>query len=74
MNAPAPLAALPFASGARIAEIAAPLGDPARNYIAPGNDEAMQSPDTLGRERHWILEIHLIDKSRSYGGFYERLL
>jgi Xaa-Pro aminopeptidase len=51
-----------------------PPGDPARNYIAPGNDEAMQSPDTLGRERHWILEIHLIDKSRSYGGFYERLL
>lgn len=33
MNAPAPLAALPFASGARIAEIAALLGDPARAHM-----------------------------------------
>ncbi|MEJ1967757.1 MAG: M24 family metallopeptidase [Rhizomicrobium sp.] len=53
----------------------APLpGDRARNYIAPGNDEAMALPDTLGRLRNWILEIHLVDRTRSFGGFYERLL
>lgn len=51
-----------------------PPGDPARNYIAPGNNEAMRLPDTLERERHWILEIHLIDKAKTFGGFYERLL
>ena len=51
-----------------------PPGDAARNYIAPGNTEAMRLPDTLERERHWILEIHLIDKAKSFGGFYERLL
>ncbi len=51
-----------------------PPGEPARNYIAPGNREPMHLPDTLGRSRHWILEIHLVDKSKSFGGFYERLL
>jgi Xaa-Pro aminopeptidase len=54
--------------------MAKPPGDVSRNYIAPGNDEAMRLPDTLGRTRHWILEIHLVDPTRSYGGFYERLL
>lgn len=54
--------------------MARPTGDMARNYIAPGNDEPMRLPDTLGRARHWILEIHLVDQTRSFGGFYERLL
>jgi Xaa-Pro dipeptidase len=45
-----------------------------RNDIAPGNDESMTSPDRQGRERHWILEIHLVDRTRSCGGFYKRLL
>ena len=51
-----------------------PPGDAARNYIAPGNDESMRLPDTLDRARHWILEIHLIDRTKTFGGFYERLL
>jgi len=34
----------------------------------------MRAPDHLGRERHWILEIHLVDPARTFGGFYERLL
>jgi Xaa-Pro dipeptidase len=34
----------------------------------------MRDPDELGRERHWILEIHLVELSGAYGGFYERLL
>ena len=53
----------------------APLpGDKARNHIAPGNGESMRLPDGLGRPRHWILEIHLVDRERTFGGFYERLL
>ncbi len=42
--------------------------------ISPLNSEPMRAPDSLGRERHWILEIHLVDATRSFGGFYERLL
>jgi hypothetical protein len=34
----------------------------------------MRDPDGNGDERHWILEIHLIDRQRTFGGFYERLL
>jgi hypothetical protein len=34
----------------------------------------MSDPDTLGRARHLILEIHLLDASRAFGGFCERLL
>lgn len=42
--------------------------------IHPRNPKPMRDPDELGRERHWILEIHLVEPSGSYGGFYERLL
>jgi Xaa-Pro aminopeptidase len=42
--------------------------------IAPQNPKCMRDPDDNGNERHWILEIHLVDKARSFGGFYERLL
>jgi Xaa-Pro dipeptidase len=49
-------------------------GDKDLTRIYPGNPEPMRNPDALGRERHWILEIHLVDQTRTYGGFYERLL
>lgn len=49
-------------------------GDRALHRIAPGNDKRMRDPDRNGDDRHWILEIHLIDKMRTFGGFYERLL
>ena len=42
--------------------------------IWPANGTSMREPDHLGRERHWILEIHLVDAARTFGGFYERLL
>jgi Xaa-Pro dipeptidase len=44
------------------------------NRVYPGNPKRMRDPDELGRERHWILEIHLVEPTGSYGGFYERLL
>ena len=49
-------------------------GDPDLHRIAPANTKRMRDPDANGHERHWILEIHLVDKTRSFGGFYERLL
>jgi len=30
--------------------------------------------DTAGRPRHWILEIHFVDRQRRIGGFFEELL
>lgn len=49
-------------------------GDPDLHRIAPVNPKRMRDPDDNGDERHWILEIHLTDKARTFGGFYERLL
>lgn len=43
-------------------------------YITKGNNEAMSQPGKDGHKRHWILEIHLIDRQRQIGGFYEQLL
>ena len=42
--------------------------------IWPDNTAPLRTPDHLGRARNWILEIHLVDRARSFGGFYERLL
>lgn len=49
-------------------------GDKALNRISPLNVNPMTDPDGNGRERHWILEIHLVTRDRAFGGFYERLL
>lgn len=42
--------------------------------IGPGNAGRMRDTDSLGRTRHWILEIHLVAQDGSFGGFCERLL
>jgi hypothetical protein len=34
----------------------------------------MRRRDKTGRLCHWILEIHLVDTAREFGGFYEQLL
>jgi Xaa-Pro dipeptidase len=49
-------------------------GDPARYKIRHGNDTVLREPDAMGAMRHWILEIHFIDRVRKIGGFYEELL
>jgi len=49
-------------------------GDKDLKRIGPNNPTAMRDLDENGRERHWILEIHLVDRARTFGGFYERLL
>ncbi|CAO2647589.1 Nn.00g085110.m01.CDS01 [Neocucurbitaria sp. VM-36] len=43
-------------------------------YITPGSNEQMNRLDSKGRKRHWILEIHLVDRTRQIGGFMEQLL
>jgi hypothetical protein len=42
--------------------------------IWPLNPLPMRRQDHEGRDLHWILEIHLVDHARTFGGFYERLL
>ena len=43
-------------------------------YLTPGSDQPMRRTDRAGRRCHWILEIHLVDRERGFGGFYEELL
>jgi Xaa-Pro dipeptidase len=49
-------------------------GDRGESYIAPGSDHPMRRTDRAGRVCHWILEVHLTDPSRGFGGFHEELL
>ncbi|HZR38079.1 MAG TPA: M24 family metallopeptidase [Nevskia sp.] len=48
--------------------------DPAVAWADAGNHTPMRGLDPLGRERHWILEIHFVDRRRRIGAFYEELL
>jgi Xaa-Pro dipeptidase len=45
-----------------------------RFSIRRGNPQRFREPDADGRPRHWILEIHFVDRARQIGGFYEQLL
>ncbi|MEV4946746.1 M24 family metallopeptidase [Streptomyces sp. NPDC053755] len=49
-------------------------GATAESYITPDNDQPLRRTDRAGRRCHWILEIHLVDTSRGFGGFHEQLL
>jgi Xaa-Pro dipeptidase len=43
----------------------------AGNRIRPDNDLPMNAPGSDGMPRHWILEIHLLDETGTFGGFFE---
>ncbi|MEU2875291.1 M24 family metallopeptidase [Streptomyces sp. NPDC007070] len=49
-------------------------GADAESYITPANDTPLRRTDKTGRTCHWILEIHLVDRTRGFGGFHEELL
>jgi Xaa-Pro dipeptidase len=49
-------------------------GTGVESYIAPGSDKPMRRRDHSGLACHWILEVHLVDPARRFGGFYEELL
>jgi Xaa-Pro dipeptidase len=48
--------------------------DPDHLRIRHGNSIPLREPDETGAARHWILEIHFIDRAREIGGFFEELL
>jgi Xaa-Pro aminopeptidase len=43
-------------------------------HVHPKSHLRMRSLDENGRMRHWILEIHFVDRKHEIGGFYEELL
>jgi Xaa-Pro dipeptidase len=43
-------------------------------YVHPENPRRMRDPGLDGHARHWILEIHFVDRAKKIGGFYEQLL
>jgi Xaa-Pro aminopeptidase len=49
-------------------------GQPGRFSIRHGNKTRIRELDEKGLPRHWILEIHLVDRARGFGGFLEELL
>jgi methionine aminopeptidase len=42
--------------------------------IYRGNALDLRARDATGGVRHWILEIHFVDRVREFGGFHEELL
>jgi len=51
-----------------------PPGGSGRFKIRHGNGTLLRERDDRGAMRHWILEIHFVDRARQIGGFYEELL
>jgi Xaa-Pro dipeptidase len=49
-------------------------GDKITLYVHPQNPSRMRDLGADGQPRHWILEIHFVDRARKIGGFYEQLL
>ncbi len=43
-------------------------------YVHPKSHLPMRSVDENGQLRHWILEIHFVDRVHQIGGFFEELL
>jgi Xaa-Pro aminopeptidase len=48
--------------------------EPTRFQIRTGNKQLLREADGNGNPRHWILEIHFVDRAREIGGFFEELL
>jgi hypothetical protein len=42
--------------------------------VHPDNNNDMFLLDANGNKRHWILEIHFVDKENKIGGYFEQLL
>ena len=45
-----------------------------RFSIRSGNETRLREPDEAGQPRHWILEVHFVDRERGFGAFCEELL
>lgn len=42
--------------------------------VHPDNHNDILQPDKIGNKRHWILELHFVDKKNNIGAFFEQLL
>jgi Xaa-Pro aminopeptidase len=42
--------------------------------VHPGNHTDILQPDKHGNKRHWMLELHFIDRVNNIGAFFEQLL
>ncbi|MBN9794384.1 MULTISPECIES: M24 family metallopeptidase [unclassified Pseudonocardia] len=49
-------------------------GEERGSYITAGNRAPLRRVSPSGKTCHWILEIHIVDPGRGFGGFYEQLL
>ena len=43
-------------------------------YVHPSNHNDMIAKDANGNTRHWILEIHFVDRENKIGGFFEQIM
>ena len=50
------------------------IGPEGRFSIRHGNPIKLRERDATGAPRHWILEIHFVDRANRFGGFFEELL
>ena len=48
-------------------------GEEKTNYIHPENHIPLNQLDQSGNPRHWIIEIHLVDRDQKIGSFFEQL-
>lgn len=42
--------------------------------VHPDNHTDILQPDKQGNKRHWILELHFVDRTNNIGAFFEQLL
>lgn len=42
--------------------------------VHPDNHQDILQPDKFGNKRHWILELHFVDRKNQFGAFFEQLL
>jgi hypothetical protein len=42
--------------------------------VHPDNHTDILQPDKNGNKRHWMLELHFVDKTNNIGAFFEQLL
>ena len=42
--------------------------------VHPDNHADILLPDKNGNQRHWILELHFVDREKNIGAFFEQLL
>lgn len=42
--------------------------------VHPDNHQDILSPDKNGNKRHWMLELHFVDRKNKIGAFFEQLL